>query len=528
MRYSIAYSKTEKFTFGNELENSYIDWVVNKPILLKFMEKMKYYKPKNDVIIFDVSYFNVLCEMFVNKEFSLKNLTLTRVMDILEEKVLNSRIIYYYEKNHQTDEFNSLPNTNNKIEDQNIVEDSEESCEESSFYVENDNEESFPIEKNKELNDDYINKYHEMAEEDKEVVSLYEKEIAEKNYIILSEFKDFIMSFEKDIIQSNKKEYDKFKVYLNILEKDMMFFKKTKINSLSKYRFSIGCSKKRSYYGNDTDANGFIPAGTCYYGDKIFMNSEFINKKYGAIWFKKDIRHIFYHEIGHALDYLYFKETVLRNIKIDKRSSYNEDFKNICIKNYNKFKILKSYIPKKYRKGFSYFINPKFNKLNFEDNIKTIDTFSEQLNNDYKNVFEEIYPPEQVVYQQKVFSTTIKKQDSIIDFAIPLAESWAESFAFLFSWIKNGFTEYDRFSIEAKASKERFFIKTQYNSMLYILENFDWTKLNISYNVYLKRKVQIKKYLKHIKDMPLITNKKVFRQIKSKKYISYNDLLKNR
>lgn len=499
MHYSISSSKTDKFTFGNELENSYIDWLVSEPLDSFFNTYKETYKAKNNVIIFDVSYFDVLCELFVNENFSIKKLRLNSVIELLKEKVFENRISYY-EENHK------------------IIE-----------YAEDAGEERLSIEEVEELNDNYIDKYHLMAKKDQEIVELYKQEIIEKNYIILNEFKEFIMGFENYMIQSNQKEYNNFKTYFNILKKDMIFFKKTQINTLSKYRFEIGGSTK-TIYSDNKKINSFIAAGICRYWEKIFINSELINKKYGVVWFNRQAKHVFYHEIGHALDNLLFNDKVLKKINSEK-SSYTEDFKNMCIKNYYKFRILKYHIYKKYTKGFNYYISPKIHERIIYNNKKIIDTFSEALNKDYDDIFKDIFPIKQNIYEEKIkkrFDTKIIRQNKILDFSSPLCESWAEDFAFVFSWIKNGFSEYDKFAMEAKSSKNRFFIKIQYDCMIYILENFDWTKLNISYNVYLKRKVQIKKYLKHIKDMPLITNKKVFRQIKSKKYISYNDLLKNR
>lgn len=537
MKYSILHSETkERFTLGNEITNSYIDWHIDKKISDAFRDYKESYSIKNDINIFNTSYFNVLCDLFSTKNFSLTNFNVSLVMKHFEKYIYSTRLNYYQNEHifHEPCVTEETLSTN--FIEEIISPDSDKSLESISTttlvpYLSEDDEIG-------EFVDDYVltesfySKCVELATKDSENIEIYQSQISEKNPIILNEFKEFILGFYDYIKEIIPEQYSKFMTYFNILEEDMQFFKHTQINSLSKYKFVIGVTSRKST-GTRGKTDSFIPAGTCYYGEKIFINSEGMSKKHGSVWFKRSIKRVFYHELGHALDYLYFNDVVLKDGIKRERSSHNDEFKNICRKNYAKFRFFKSYLPKKYADYLAYYIIPATSKdKKFVKPIsQPTDDFSQHLNSDFIDIFSDVVPSNQAIYQtpiEKKFSSKIEIKDYILDFSRPLSESWAESFSFVYSWIKEGFNEYDKFAIKAGRSNDRALIKMQYDCLIYILENFDWSKLNISYTVYLKRKTHIKKYLKHIKDMPLFLGKKKPKEARRKVYLSYRDLIKNK
>lgn len=539
MKYSILNSGTkQRLTLGNEIENSYIDWEIDKSLNHAFEEYRKSYVIKNDISIFDTSYFNVLCDLFYDNNFSLKDFDLSLIIENFKRKIFDDRYVYY--KNSYTPKeilanFITIDDLN-EIEES-ISPDSDKSSydlQHFSSFSENNLVESLSLEDDINIlfaNENFQSHCRLLAENDSILFESYKNEILEKNPIILNEFKDFIVGFHEYMIQLIPEEYSKFKTYFNILEDDMRFFKNTQIHSLSKYKFVIGVSTRRNS-GARGKTDDFIPAGTCYYGDKIFINSDGTTKKHGSVWFKRSIKRVFYHEIGHTLDYMYFNDVVLKDGIKRERSSHNEEFKKICQQNYAKFRFFKSYLPKKYANWLAYYIAPVINKNKVYQVIpKTVDSFNEQLNSGFNEVFSNLISPNQIIHKvpnPKKFSSKMNTRHYTLDFSRPLSESWAESFSFVFAWLKEGFSEYDKFAIKAGRSHDRALIKMQYDCMLYILENFDWSKLNISYAVYLKRKTHIKKYLKHIKDMPLFIGKKKNKESRRKVYLTYHDLIKHR
>lgn len=537
MKYSILNSaKQQRLILGKEIENSYIDWDIDKSLNQAFEEYRASYILKNDISIFDTSYFNVLCDLFYEEDFSFTKFNLSNTLSHFENHIFSNCLRSYQNEGIPKDslvldEISELNNIN-----QLMFPNSDKSLKSLKSHLSSENikEESFFLNEENDLytlTENFYDKCNDLATKDIETIESYKSQILERNPIILNEFKDFIVGFHDYIIELIPEQYSKFKTYFTVLEEDMQFFKNTQIHSLSKYKFVIGGSSRRNS-GARGNIDNFIPAGTCYYGDKVFINSYSMTKKDGSVWFKRNIKHIFYHEIGHTLDYMYFNDVVLKDGIKRERSSHNEEFKKICKKNYAKFRFFKSYLPKKYANWLAYYIAPAINKNKVYQVIpKTIDPFTEQLNSDFNEDFSDLISPSQIIHQvpnPKNFSSKMNTRYYTLDFSRPLSESWAESFSFIFSWLKDGFSEYDKFSIKAGRSHDRALIKMQYNCMIYLLENFDWSKLNISYAVYLKRKTHIKKYLKHIKDMPLFISKKKNKESRKKVYLTYHDLIKNR
>lgn len=487
MKHSIYDENTEtRFSFGKNITSSYIDWKITDNIKNLFLKYLNSYLPKNNVCIFNFSYFHWLGKEFCsNFEFDF--------YDYPSFKEQITECIYQERCNYHKKNISS---------------------------------------------EDEINTVHLLAEKETDNLDYLFKEILEKNSLILNEFKIFISYFNDYVKISLPKEYSQFNRCYNILIDDFEFFKKTKINSLSKYKFTIGVHTEKNF-GSRGKTDSFVPSGLCYYGDKIFINSNDDIRNYGSIWFKRNTKQIFYHEIGHALDYLYFNETVLKDGIRRIHCSHNEEFLNICKKNYFKLKQLSSYFSKKQILRLSYYFYPTISVTKefpfmTETNEEIINhNVDNELFDSFKKSCLELNPLKQKIYsnpkiQEKKFSSIIKKGKFSLDFSRPLEESWAECFAFLFRWMKDGFKEYDQFTLKTHRSYERVFIKLQYDSLVYILNNFDWKKLNFSYSFYLKRKKQIKLFLNHVKNMPLFFHHKSYHVTHSKVYLTYHDLLKKR
>lgn len=249
------------------------------------------------------------------------------------------------------------------------------------------------------------------------------------------------------------------------------------------------------------------------FGQEIFINSDLEKKHNNILWTKYCLKHVLYHEVGHALDKLSFNETILKNKQYNTINSNNKDFLKISINNYKKFKLLKyKYkINKKFNNYFSYWILPEIkpykNSLPLEierfflDNSTTPNNIKKSINS----------------------SSKIILNNKILNFSRPTEETWAESFCFVFDWIKNGFSGYDLYILKSY-SLNLFTIRSISDSMLYILKNIDWTKLGIRKSIYIKRKNNIEKLILHIQNQPVLKKSKR-RPIKKQKFTSYNNLI---
>lgn len=486
MHYSISSElNRHRFVFDNN-EANYIDWQINSNLYDEFKSYRENYTIKNDVIILGYSYFDILVEIFKNEQLSI-----TKFVNSFNEEVYYNKLKrIIYNKKYYEYEISGI-----------------------------------------EDDDEIISN----AKKDIECLETYLDTIEEKNFLILEDFKSFILNFPIYLQSKYAKDYQNFKYVYNILSEDIKFFKNTKVQSLDKYKFLIG-----SYSEKHSDARGrsndFIPAGICNYGRNIFMNSDELDKnKFGLLWYKRSLKQTFYHEVGHALDYLYFNESLLKNKEKQQRSSYNEDLLKSCKLNFSRFKNLSPKLTKKSIEWISYYCHPKVRqiiKVQEKEEINLPNSiFSKQIQTDVLSLFNEFIsivniPLPTNKLTEKKFNPRVLINNTEYDYSRVLEETWSECFAFLFDWMKNGFSEYDRFVLKAGNSNDRVFIKIHYHSFIYILKNFDWNKLNISYNLFLRRKVQIKKFLNYVNKMPLSLSNGNPLENRRKKYLKFNDILK--
>jgi hypothetical protein len=509
MTYSIQYGKQKIFKHGEPTPTN-VDWQIGYPLRQLFKEYESLYEIKNNVEIYSTSYFLILTNLFYGSNFSLENFQqrLLDINSIIYEEVYNSRYCFY-----EKIEDSKLKTTTEKTA--NTFEDEYEEYGDNLLDIGKDYKEI-------ELN----------ARNDANNLEPYLLEIAEKNYIIMEEFKSFIAGFFEYIQSKRSREYGTFLESYHVLFDDIQFFKRTKVQSLDKYIFTIGSYTKTHYESRGKDSN-FIPAGYCTYGSQIFINSEPPNnKKYGKLWADRALKHTFYHEMAHALDRLYYDDIVLKNGVKKANSSYNAELMKCCKLSYKNLKRYSPQLRKKTIAWLSYFCAPEIKKINRSIVQQKISNSPEdllvgQLQKDISILFGK-FTAENKLSNNKIFSTKFKKDNIEYNYARSLAETWSESFAFIFNWIKNPFCEYDRYILKAGKSQERTYIKINYKALIYILDNFDWTKLNIPYSVFLRKKVQIKKLLNYVNEMPLVLNHTRIREFKHKKYLKFNDILKSK
>jgi hypothetical protein len=302
----------------------------------------------------------------------------------------------------------------------------------------------------------------------------------------------------------------------------MVFFKNTKVKSLNKYVFTIG-GKTDKHYESRGKNNDFVPSGYCSYGSQIFINSDHADKnKNGRLWEKRTLKQTFYHEIAHALDYLYYDDIVLKDGIKRQQSSHNPEFLKCCKLSYRKFKTISPKLTKYSSESLSYFCSPNITNLSIDDDLTIANRFNNQLREQFSTIF--TVP---CLEKTKLFTPIFEDGKNRYDYSRVLEETWSESFALIFNWIKNSFSEYDKFILTSGKSNDRVFIKTNYHALMYILDNFDWTKLNLSLSVVMRKKVQIKKFLNYVNDMPLFLNRSSALKFKDKKYLKFNDMLKS-
>lgn len=472
MNYSIKY-KNQNLMVGNDFLPTYIDWEISCPLNKLLIEYRKQYTVQNDVLIYNHSYFGILVDIFIDFGCSIKYFI---------EELSDHRLIGYIRERQST------------------------------YY--------------RSLN---IQNYNERVNEDIENIDQQLEEIITKNYIVLEEFKKFLFSFSQYVKKECYQEHSSFKYVYNLLIDDMVFFKNTKVKSLDKYAFTIGgCSIKHSESRGKN--NDFIPSGYCSYGSHVFINADHADKnKHGRVWEKRMIKQTFYHEIGHALDYLYYDDIVLKGNTKRQHSSYNYEFLQCCKLAYRNFKYLSSKLSKKEMESLSYFCSPEIKKITkpAHHSETPFSRLGTQIYNDIHNLFNGL-KKQPIAQTPKKFSPKVMIGDMHYDYSRVLEETWSESFALLFNWIHNSFSEYDKYILTAKKSSDRAFIKTNYHGLIYLLDNFDWSKLNISSNVVIRKKVQIKKLLNYVNDMPLILNGSTALKFKQTKYLKFIDMLKHR
>jgi hypothetical protein len=463
MNYSIKH-KTHNLKIN--IEPTYVDWQTSQPIGTLMEIYRKEYVIKNDVKIYTHSYFDILINIFVYNGYSLINFCNDLNYSRLKSMISTERWDYY-------------ENLGGDYEDQ--------------FNYDMDN------------------------------LQPYFENINSKNHIILQEFKDFITGFFQYVKEQYRKDYSNFKYVYNLLIDDMVFFKNTKIKSLEKYVFTIGGDSSKHYESRGKSSD-FTASGYCNYGSKIFINSDHADKnKHGRVWEKRILKQTFYHEIAHALDYLYYDDIVLKGHVKRQHSSYNPEFLKCCKLSYRKFKCLIPKLTKNSVESLSYFCSPEINKIYINQTVSLDNRFNHQLTEQFSTIFSA--PKRKTI---KIFSPSFAIGNTYYNYSRVLEEIWSESFALIFNWIKNPFSEYDKFILTAGESNDRIFIKINYHALMYMLNNFDWIKLNIPLAVVLRKKVQIKKLLNYVNNMPLTLKGSNALKFKSTKYLKFNDMLKNR
>jgi hypothetical protein len=497
MEYSI---KSGNLSLVDDHQVKHVQWNLNEPIEELYDEYRKSYVAKNDVVLLGISYFDILAGLFLDYKFSIPNF----IKRINQSYFLSNKNQYYYHESLK--QLNFALRVNH-------------------YAALNFSEQTANQLANRELAD----------------AASYLTEIKEKNHIILSEFKTFALGFTEYVKNKFSIKHSDFHRIYSLLKDDYFFFRDSQIKSLSKYKLSIGLySKKHSESRGKT--NDFVPGGLCYYGDNVFINYDFMNKNVAFdLWKQRSLTRTFYHEIGHALNYLYDNENVLKKKSDNRYCSNNEEFLKACKLNYVTLKKIKREVTYRSHNSINYYSMPTVKKLSPpryievevepEEEVKEDESIIKFLN-EIDSLFGDFLEKKQPVPARPVPKRKFSPKFSVnlieYDYTRALEESWSESLSFILYWFQNGFREYDQYIIKADKSFERMIIKILYHSMIYILDNFEWSKLNIPQHVLIRKKKKIKEFLNYVNEMPLYLKGPKSRKFQTKKYRTLKDIKKCR
>lgn len=470
----------------------YVEWELNLPLENLFKDYKELHIVSHDVFFLDISYFDVLCKIFEEYNYSISAFArcISNPHFIIDSPDYSSQLkdrIYYSRVKHH----------------ENLK------CNEESAL--------------------------ELAKQETHDLSFFINEVIDKNHIIMEDFKSFLLGFAKYVKEIHHQEHSDFHSIYNLLKDEYLFFRNSQIESLKKYNLSIGLYTKR-YYESRGKSNDFIPGGLCHYGSNVFINYHFMTRnKIIDLWERKTLLRTFYHEIGHALNYLYYHESIIKNkenVGHMLYTSHNDDFLKCCKLNYRNLKKFKHKIDYRAHNSLNYYCTPKITSLNPSKVYQnTTNNKSLIINSQINDIFNDFIATT-LTYQTnekslKKFSTKVLNNSIQYEYNRVLEESWAESFSFIFYWFRHDFREYDEYIIKANQSFERVMIKSLYHCMIYILYNFDWSKLNIPYHVVLRKRLKIRDFIDYVYQMPLYQKGTKGRQSKTKKYKSLKDIKKN-
>lgn len=322
------------------------------------------------------------------------------------------------------------------------------------------------------LNRDYKAWYvEELLSDFKNNLDYVLSEIDKIKPLVVKEFKIFLNNYFEVVKKDNSKYKDFIRVY-NTINKEVDFLSKSKIANINNARVDItNIIEKYSY--------SFIPGGTCSH-NVITINSD-IGHKWPANWNKKMLNNILFHEFGHMIKNI--DETkVLKNDAF----IYNKIFLIAVKKNYKlllKFKLsCKSAYAKKSLNFEKYYCEPKL------------------LNGGTK----------------------------IFNYNRAMAESFAESFAIIYSHMKNKLDYYNYYILHAKNSNQRVSYKVLFNTLIYVLDNVNWELFNFTPAHIRKKRQEIKLYLNKVNEKKIEFNSRN-RDIaiyKNKLYFNVRDLIK--
>lgn len=279
--------------------------------------------------------------------------------------------------------------------------------------------------------------------------------------------------YERTILKNVYKheDYIAFKNISHHLEPALNTFFSSTEHKIDKHYYLLFTSTLKIHNENRSNIKDFLPAGVCYYHDKILMNTDYwkISSKYGRTWAIHSSQEVFLHELGHAFDSTLTDLPYIKNIKNSRYKSLSAgyDFKKHTKIN---FKISKIFTIKQ-KKAVNYYVRPNINIKKLKDK-----------------------------------TTYIK-----FNWQRAQAESFAQSFSILYKWFVYGFNRADCFVLDAHHSRQRVILKTLMPTLLYLLNNLNWCLTGLEdNNVTRRKKNMIKQFLNNVETMPInLTNKKL-------------------
>lgn len=257
-----------------------------------------------------------------------------------------------------------------------------------------------------------------------------------------------LIHFEEKILETPyaQKQYSLFKkMYKGIFPYLDSLYNQTSNSYLRRYCFEFS-DDNEIYDEKRKSLKNFIPSGMCYYNQKVFINTKVVdNNKVGRDWQNFALHHIVWHELGHAIDFPYEMKDVFK-------SNINNEFKknkimSLTKRNYKKSLLLK----KKDKEKIDYYTAPSFSY----------------------------------------------DKETLYDWERSRTETIAESMSFLMKWLNYGFGKEDYLVLHGDIVTRKL-LQILSETMLYLLKEIDWTYLGIHHQLIIKRKIQIKNYLKKI------------------------------
>ena len=275
--------------------------------------------------------------------------------------------------------------------------------------------------------------------------------------------------------RSTRLKFEKIENYIEDCEKRRKLFK---FKPVQTYKIEIG----KNCYGFNNSIIGVAdkkvhPNGLCDFSDKkIYLNTEALSKRMSSSWSKHYVKHVYYHEMAHAMDYGYCKYNLYSEHSLKLTcSSYESNFRQTVLKNHIQYKKIRS------RNRFGKYLDYFHGYRVFEECPESFECY---LNG--HNEFGHL-----------------NKDGSYVDTSQAQIESFAECMAFLVRYMTEGFNDFDLYRLKQKYSYERVLMKSLINSLYYLAHAVDWTIFNLNRMQIRKKKRELLEYLSVLESSPV-------------------------
>ena len=245
----------------------------------------------------------------------------------------------------------------------------------------------------------------------------------------------------------------------------------------------------------------FIPAGSYYKGSHISLNVSNMSTycRYGQMWGKKTMQHIFTHELGHAINYtsvdrvedmhlIRTPEKVIHYDEYSKQPHFTRLVKQ-CFCRY-------CHMPKKDKRksGIDYYVKPTMAK-NYPAVEKKDSAGVSDLQSDIGFGVPDL--------KKSNFMNSYQVKPN---YDRPNAESFSESFAYILDFMLCGYGIAEQAALHNKTSVTRRQIKVLMPVIRYLLKNIKWDLIGVPSHRIVKRKIQFRRILDKIENIPYTKN----------------------